>query len=185
VLYDAKIELRWNDPHPRTRYRMNIALTEATAPAAGSRAPDFSLQSTPDACVTLSELRGKPVVLVFYPADWSPVCGEQLALYNELGAEFGVFDAQLLGISVDGIWCHQAYARARNLHFPLLSDFEPKGEIAGLYGVYRRTDGCAERALFVIDAEGIIRWSHVVPIALNPGAGGILSALESLPRGRA
>jgi peroxiredoxin len=164
---------------------MNIALTEATAPAAGSRAPDFSLPSAPGARVALSELRGKPVVLVFYPADWSPVCGDQLALYNELGAEFGAFEAQLLGISVDGVWCHAAYAQARNLHFPLLADFEPKGEIAGLYGVYRRGDGCAERALFVIDSEGIIRWSHVVPIAVNPGADGILAALESLPRKRA
>jgi peroxiredoxin len=161
---------------------MNIALTEATAPAAGSRAPDFSLPCAPDSSIALADLRGKPVVLVFYPADWSPVCGDQLALYNDLGAEFGVFEAQLLGISVDGVWCHAAYREARHLRFPLLSDFEPKGEIAGLYGVYRRGEGCAERALFVIDAEGIIRWSHVVPIAVNPGADGILAALETLPR---
>jgi len=164
---------------------MNIALTEATAPAAGTRAPDFSLASGPDERIALSDLRGRPVVLVFYPADWSPVCGDQLALYNDLGAEFGAFDAQLLGISVDGVWCHAAYAQARKLRFPLLSDFEPKGEIAGLYGVYRRTDGFAGRALFVIDGEGIIRWSHVGPVAVNPGADGILAALESLPRRRA
>jgi peroxiredoxin len=164
---------------------MNIALTEATAPAAGTRAPDFSLASGPDERIALSDLRGRPVVLVFYPADWSPVCGDQLALYADLGAEFGAFDAQLLGISVDGVWCHAAYAQARKLGFPLLSDFEPKGEIAGLYGVYRRTDGFAGRALFVIDGEGIIRWSHVGPVAVNPGADGILAALESLPRRRA
>lgn len=147
---------------------------------AGVAAPDFTLRSTPDQSVSLSDFRGTPVILAFYPADWSPVCGDQLALYNEIHSEFTRLKATLLGISVDGIWCHLAFANHRKLHFPLLSDFEPKGGVARTYGVYRHQDGICERALFVIDGPGIIRWSYVSPIGVNPGADGILSALESL-----
>ncbi len=107
----------------------------ASTLSAGMVAPDFTLPSTPDQKVRLSELRGRPVILAFYPADWSPVCGDQMALYNEMGEEFGRFKARLLGISVDGVWCHAAFARDRKLHFPLLADFEPKGEVARRYGV--------------------------------------------------
>jgi peroxiredoxin len=153
----------------------------AAALAPGTAAPDFHLPSTPDQTVSLHEFRGQPVVLVFYPADWSPVCGDQTALYNELLPEFHKFNAELLGISVDGSWCHVAFAHDRKLRFPLLADFEPKGAVAREYGVYRTHDGFCERALFVIDSEGIIRWSHVSPVGVNPGADGILSALEALP----
>jgi peroxiredoxin len=146
----------------------------------GMAAPDFVLPSTPDQKVRLSELRGRPVVLAFYPADWSPVCGDQMALYNEVREEFARFNAWLLGISVDGAWCHAAFARDRKLHFPLLADFEPKGEVARKYGVYRTEDGFSERALFVLDADGIVRWSFVSPLGVNPGADGILEALEKL-----
>ena len=151
----------------------------ATLPA-GTPAPDFALKSTPDQTVRLSEFRGQPVVLVFYPADWSPVCGDQVGLYNEMLSEFQKLGAEILGISADGVWCHVAFARDRKLHFPLLADFEPKGEVARLYGVYRPSDGTSERALFVINAEGIIHWSYVSPVGVNPGAAGILSALEEL-----
>ncbi len=144
----------------------------------GTPAPDFQLSSAPDRTVTLRELRGRPVILAFYPADWSQVCGDQMALYNEVLSEFERYDAALLGISVDGVWCHAAFARDRNLHFPLLSDFEPKGAVARRYGVYRDGDGFTERALFVIDGDGIIRWSYVSPLTVNPGADGILEALE-------
>src|SRR5258708_27301727 len=147
---------------------------------AGTPAPDFSLPSTPDQKVSLSEFRGRPVVLVFYPADWSPVCSDQLALYNELLPEFAPFEAEILGISVDGIWCHLAFEKDRKLRIPLLADFEPKGTVARLYGVYDEKTGETERALFVIDAEGVIRWSYVSPIGINPGADGILKALENL-----
>jgi len=153
---------------------MNAAL------APGTTAPDFSLHSTPDQAVSLLDFRGRPVILAFYPADWSPVCGDQMALYNEIRSEFARFNAELLGISVDGIWCHLAFAKDRHLHFPLLADFEPKGDVARRYGVYRAQDGTSERALFVIDADGIIRWSYVSPIGINPGADGILRALEGL-----
>ena len=148
--------------------------------APGTTAPDFQLPVTPDQKLSLSELRDKPVILVFYPADWSPVCGDQLALYNEILSEFQSHGAELVGISVDGVWCHTAYAKDRNLHFPLLADFEPKGAVARLYGVYHDDWGIAERALFVIDKDGIIRWSYISPIGVNPGADGILEALEGL-----
>ena len=103
----------------------------------GSTAPDFSLLVTPNQTLSLRELLGRPVILTFYPADWSPVCGDQMALYNEILPEFTNYNATLLGISVDGVWCHAAFAAARHLHFPLAADFEPKGHVARLYGVYR------------------------------------------------
>jgi peroxiredoxin len=147
-----------------------------------TKAPDFSLKVTPDQELTLRDLLGKPIILAFYPADWSPVCGDQMTLYNQVLPEFRKFDAELLGISVDGVWCHQAFARERNLHFPLLADFHPKGAVARLYGAYREQDGVCERALFVINAQGSIVWSYRSPIAVNPGADGILDALENLPQ---
>src|SRR5688572_29347454 len=147
---------------------------------AGTPAPDFALNATPDQVLRLSELRGRPVILVFYPADWSPVCGDQVALYNEMLSEFREYNAELVGISVDGVWCHAAFAADRKLHFPLLADFEPKGAVSRGYGVYRDEDGTSERALFVLDADGIIRWSYRSPVSVNPGADGILNALESL-----
>jgi len=152
----------------------------------GTRAPEFTLHSTPDQTVSLRDFRGRPVILAFYPADWSPVCGDQMALYNEILPEFQRFGAELLGISVDGAWCHLAFAQSRRLHFPLLADFEPKGAVARRYGVYREGDGTTERALFVLDGDGTVRWSYVAPIGVNPGADGILRALEALetPRGR-
>ena len=150
----------------------------------GLRAPDFTLRSTPDQSVSLSDFRGQPVILVFYPADWSPVCGDQLALYNELLPEFRRFNAELIGISVDGIWCHLAFAQDRKYKFPLLADFEPKGAVARAYGAYRSQEGEAARALFVIDGEGTIQWSYISPVGINPGADGILTALEALPAKR-
>lgn len=146
----------------------------------GTVAPAFTLRSSPSTTISLSDYLGQPVVLVFYPADWSPVCGDQLALYTELQEEFARLDAQVLGISVDGPWCHAAFAAARKYSIPLLADFEPKGAVARAYGVYDGHTGTSERALFVIDAKGIVRWSYVSPIAVNPGADGILAALESL-----
>lgn len=147
---------------------------------AGTTAPDFELHSTPDQRVTLAEFRGRNVILMFYPADWSPVCGDQLALYNEILPEFTRHRAQLIGISVDGVWCHASYAQQRKLHFPLLADFEPKGAVARRYGAYRLNDGVCERALFVIGGDGTVRWSYVSPLGVKPGADGILRALEEI-----
>ena len=163
-----------------TTLRQQPESLKSVALPAGAVAPDFSLRSTPDQAVKLSDFRGQPVVLAFYPADWSPVCGDQMGLYNEILPEFQKLGAELLGISVDGAWCHTAFSRDRKLHFPLLADFEPKGAVARLYGVYREPDGTTERALFVINESGVIHWSYVSPVGVNPGADGILSALEEL-----
>jgi peroxiredoxin len=146
----------------------------------GTRAPDFALPSTSKPRLGPSDFRGKPLILVFYPADWSPVCTDQLALYQELMPEFERLGANLVGISVDGRWSHLAFAKDRHLRFPLLADFEPKGDVSRAYGVYRAQDGTSERALFVVDPEGVVSWSYLSPKDVNPGADGILRALEEL-----
>ncbi len=122
------------------------------------------------------------MILAFYPADWSPVCGDQMALYQEIMPEFQRYGATMLGISVDGVWCHRAFAQDRKIQFPLLADFEPKGAVSRLYGAYRPAEGESARALFVLDADGIIRWSYLSPVGINPGANGILMALEGLAK---
>lgn len=146
----------------------------------GVSAPTFTLHSTPDQTVSLSDFKGQNVILAFYPADWSPVCGDEMALFNQLLEEYRKYNAQLLGVSVDGAWCHMALSNERHYHFPLLSDFEPKGAIAKAYGVYDAKEGVAERALFVIDGQGVIRWSYLSPMGVNPGADGVLDALQAL-----
>lgn len=148
--------------------------------AKGTTAPDFSLYSTPDQKVSLSEFKGQRVILAFYPADWSPVCSDQMALYNEMLKYFHKLNAVVLGISVDGKWCHMSFSKDRSLHFPLLADFEPKGEVSRQYGVYDEALGESKRALFVIDEDGIIQWNHLSPVGINPGADGILEALEAI-----
>jgi peroxiredoxin len=148
----------------------------------GTPAPDFELHATPDQILRLSELQGKKVILVFYPADWSPVCSDELSLFNETMKIFSRHNAQLIGISVDSKWCHLAFSQDRKFHFPLLADFEPKGTIAKLYGVYDEKEGESQRALYVIDEKGIIRWNYLSPMGINPGADGILNALEELDK---
>lgn len=146
----------------------------------GTKAPEFSLYATPDQKISLSEFRGKRVILAFYPADWSPVCSDQMALYNEMLKYFHKLNAEMIGISVDGKWCHMAFSHDRNLHFPLLADFEPKGAVSEQYGVYDPQLGECKRALYVIDEEGIVRWNYLSPTGVNPGADGILNALEEM-----
>lgn len=144
----------------------------------GCIAPGFELYASPGQKLNLGELRGKKVILAFYPADWSPVCGSQMNLYNEMEEYFTRYDAQLLGISVDSRWCHAAYSEQNGFCFPLLADFEPKGEVSRLYEAYDEKTGECRRALYVIDEEGVIIWSYLSPIDVNPGADGILQALE-------
>lgn len=153
---------------------------QSTPLSPGTRAPDFTLHTAPDQEVSLSDFKGRRLILVFYPADWSPVCGDELAIFNQVLPEFHQHNAEVLGISVDGVWCHIAYAKYHKIQFPLLSDFEPKGEVARCYGAYREKDGVCERALFLIDEQGTICWSYVSPIGVNPGADGIFDALEEL-----
>lgn len=160
--------------------RKSVSSPKSGILSPGRKAPDFSLHSTPDQRVSLSEFRGRPVILAFYPADWSPVCTDQLSLYNQVLPEFQRFNAEIFGISVDGTWSHVAFSKDRNLKFPLLSDFEPKGKVSSLYGAYSNNNGESERALFVIDQNGIVSWSYLSPDGVNPGADGILDALEKL-----
>ena len=150
--------------------------------APGTSAPDFELSCTPDQKLKLSELRGKKIILAFYPADWSPVCSDQMALYNESRKLFSGHNAQVIGISVDSKWCHLAFSQDRKLHFPLLADFEPKGAVSKLYEAYDEKEGESQRALYVLDEKGIIRWNYLSPVGINPGADGILNALEDLEK---
>jgi peroxiredoxin len=146
----------------------------------GTPAPDFELNSTPDQKLKLADFRGRRLILAFYPADWSPVCSDQMALYNATLKYFHKYNAEILGISVDSKWCHMAFSQSRKLHFPLLADFEPKGEISSKYGAYNESEGESRRALFVIDEKGVIQWSYLSPDGINPGADRILDTLEDM-----
>ncbi len=158
---------------------MTDAMAASPLPA-GTPAPDFVLPSGPGEALALDDLRGRPAVLAFYPADWSPVCSDQMALYQQIKPQFDALDAQVVGISVDGVWCHRAFAEHRNIQFPLLADFEPKGEVSRAFRAYRDGEGVSERALFVLDPRGTIHWSYLSPVGVNPGADGILHALEDM-----
>jgi peroxiredoxin len=181
---------RWTRTNARSRHdgqRQAAAMaTEDSRRAArlalGIPAPEFTLHVTPDQALSLSDFAGKPTIIAFYPADWSPVCGDQMVLYNQVLPEFRRYGAELLGVSVDGAWCHQAFAKHQNIHFPLLSDFEPKGAVARAYGAFRDADGVCERALFVLDRNHCVFWNYLAPIAVNPGADGILAALDRMVR---
>lgn len=146
----------------------------------GAPAPDFLLPQTHATRIALHNLIGQPVVLVFYPLDWESLSHDQLVLYQRFAAEFARLGARLLGISVDSVYCHAAFAREAQLHFPLLSDFQPRGEVARQYGVYRDEQGMSARALFVLDRRCVIRFSHAYPDFLNPGVDDLLTTLEAL-----
>lgn len=146
----------------------------------GILAPDFELNATPDQTLRLSALRGKKVIIAFYPADWSPVCGDQLDLFNATLKYFNSYNAQVVGISVDSAWSHMAFSKDRNFHFPLLADFEPKGAVSALYGAYNDLKGMSDRALVIVDEYGIIRWSEHYQDGVNPGVDGVLETLELL-----
>jgi peroxiredoxin len=147
---------------------------------AGTLAPDFNLLAASGQRFSLADFQGKPLVLVFYPEDNSPVCSSQLALYNQVLPMFEELEASLVGISVDDPESHRAFVETLNLNFPLLADDTPAGEIARAYGIFDQQAGTSGRALFVIDAEGVIHWSYISPTSVNPGADGILDALEEL-----
>ncbi len=129
----------------------------------GTRAPDFTLPDANNNPISLADYRGRNVVLVFYPLDWSPACSDQLSLYQNELEEFEKYNTQVLGISVDSIYSHGAWATVRGITFPLLADFNPKGEVARRYAVYRNSTGFSERALYVVDSNGVIRYAHVSP----------------------
>lgn len=150
--------------------------------AIGTTASEFELYATPDQKVKLSELKGKKVILAFYPADWSPVYSDELTIYNEALKLFEKYNAQLIGISVDSKWSHTAFSEQHHFHFPLLADFEPKGAVAQLYESYDAENGVCKRSIYLIDEKGIIRWNYLSPVGINPGADGILDALDTLDK---
>jgi peroxiredoxin len=148
--------------------------------SAGEPAPEFTLRDQDGEDVSLADFKGRKVLLVFYPMDFSPVCSDQLSIYQEVKPEIAAKGVEILGISVDHPYAHKAFQEKLGIDTTLLADFEPKGEVARTYGVYRQQDGTSERALFVIDGNGVVSWSYVSPVGINPGADGILHALEEL-----
>ena len=144
----------------------------------GSAAPDFSLPDQDGNRVSLSDYRGRTVVLVFYPADFSRVCTDQLSVYQGVLDDFESRDVQLLGISVDGAFCHKAFHQQLNTTIPLLADFHPKGEVAESYGVWSDKYGVAKRCLVMVDPDGVVQWSYSSPPLEVPGANLIFDALE-------
>jgi peroxiredoxin len=145
---------------------------------AGSPAPDFTLPDQDGNRVSLSDFRDQTVVLVFYPADFSPVCTDQLSVYQEVLPQLEERGAQLLGISVDGAFCHKAFRQHQGLTFPLLADFHPKGEVARAYDVWSEDHGVAGRALVMVGPDGTVEWSYLSPPLEIPGANLIFDALE-------
>ena len=144
----------------------------------GSLAPDFALRDQDGQMVSLGDFRGQTAVLVFYPADFSPVCTDQLNIYQEVLGELEERGARLLGISVDGAFCHKAFRDQQNLTIPLLADFHPKGEVARAYGVWSDEYGVAGRALIMVGPDGRVVWSHLSPPLEVPGANLIFDALD-------
>jgi peroxiredoxin len=146
---------------------------------AGAPAPDFALPDQDGNVVTLESLRGKRVVLVFYPSDFSPVCTDQLNVYQEVLGELRERGAELYGVSVDSNWCHKAFQRHLGVDIPLLADFHPKGAVSEAYGVWAEKYGVAKRALVMIGPDGKVEWAYKSPSPLEiPGANLIFDALD-------
>ena len=149
----------------------------------GTEAPGFSLPDQDGTPVSLADFAGRRLILVFYPLDFSPVCTDQLSLYQEVLGAIEARSASLAGISVDSFFCHRAFREHLNLTMPLLADFHPKGEVSRAYGAYREDRGSSNRSLVLIDDEGVVRWSYAAPSSKEvPGANLIFDALESLDR---
>ncbi|HET8863631.1 MAG TPA: redoxin domain-containing protein [Solirubrobacterales bacterium] len=149
--------------------------------AAGEPAPDFTLRDQDGEKVSPSDYRGRRVLLVFYPQDFSPVCSDQLSIYQEVKPQLAEKGVELVGISVDHPWAHKAFQEKLGIDMRLLSDFEPKGEVARAYGAYIERFGHANRSLVLIDEEGTVEWVHESPTPLEiPGANVIFDALASL-----
>jgi mycoredoxin-dependent peroxiredoxin len=151
------------------------------APAIGTPAPEFSLKDQDQKDVKLSDYRGKKrVVLIFYPLDWSPVCTkEHVCLVNDM-RRFEQLDAQVLGLSVDSVWSHKAYADKMGIHYPLLADFHPRGGVAAKYGVYLDDKGISGRAIFVIDKNGNLAWQKNYEIPVVPDIEEVSKALAGV-----
>jgi peroxiredoxin len=146
----------------------------------GTPAPDFTLPNHRGEQVSLSDYRGRKLILAFYPNDFSPVCSDQLSLYQEVLAQIAERGAELVGISTDGSWAHNAFRKQLGLEMTLLSDFHPKGEVSSAYGAYLEDWGTTNRSLVLIDEDGIVRWVHAEPTPSTiPGANLIFDALQA------
>ncbi len=147
--------------------------------APGAEAPAFSLPDQDGNTVSLEDLRGQTSVLVFYPMDWSPVCTDQLNVYQEVLGELEAAGARLYGVSVDSAFSHKAFRESLGVTFPLLADFHPKGEVSRAYGAFIDERGHNNRSLVMIGPDLKVLWSHAAPTPLEiPGANLIFDALE-------
>jgi len=145
---------------------------------AGEPAPDFTLANHKGEQVSLADLRGRKTMLVFYPGDFSPTCTDQLSIYQEVLSEINEAGVQLLGVSVDSSWTHNAFRKKLGLDIPLLADFHPKGKMSAAYGAYLEDWGTTNRSLVLIDEEGMVRWVYECPTPLEiPGANLIFDAV--------
>ena len=145
----------------------------------GEQAPDFTLRNQDAEKISLSDFRGRKVMLVFYPGDFSPVCGDQLSIYQEVKPEIEAKGVELVGVSVDSFFSHKAFQEKLGIDTVLLSDFEPKGEVARAYDVYQERFGIAKRALVLVDEEGRVAWAYESPEDTQiPGANLIFDALS-------
>lgn len=145
----------------------------------GEQAPDFTLRNQDGEKVSLSDYRGRKVLLIFYPGDFSPVCGDQLSIYQEVKPEIAEKGVELVGISVDSFFAHKAFQEKLGIDTPLLSDFEPKGEVARAYGSYFEKLGFAHRTLVLVDEDGKVAWTYQSPSDEEiPGANLIFDALS-------
>jgi peroxiredoxin len=146
----------------------------------GEKAPDFSLPNQKGEQVSLSDFRGRQVMLAFYPSDFSPVCSDQLSIYQEVKPSLDEAGLEVVGISIDHSWAHRAFRKQLNLDFTLLADFHPKGEVAERYGAYLADYGTSNRSLVLIDPEGVVSWVYESPTPLEiPGANLIFDALDA------
>jgi peroxiredoxin len=146
----------------------------------GARAPDFKLPDQDGNEVSLGDFSGRRLVVAFYPLDFSPICTDQLSLYQEVLDEIEARGASLAGISVDSTYCHRAFRERLNLSMPLLADFHPKGEVSRAYGAWIEGADHGNRSLVLIDGEGTVSWSHASPTPLEiPGANLIFDALDA------
>ena len=149
----------------------------------GSPAPEFSLPNHAGKKVSLADFRGRKVLLVFYPLDFSPVCTDQLSLYQEVLPQIEERGASVVGISVDSTWAHRAFREKIGITIPLLSDFEPKGAVTRSYGAFLDEVGHGNRSLVLVDEDGVVAWVHESPTPLEvPGANLIFDALAAVER---
>ena len=148
--------------------------------AVGEKAPDFSLPNHKGEQVSLSDFRWRKVMLAFYPSDFSPVCSDQLSIYQEVKPDLDEAGLEVVGVSIDHSWAHRAFRKELNLDFTLLADFHPKGQVAELYGAYLPDYGTSNRSLVLVDPEGVVSWVYESTTPLEiPGANLLFDALEA------